>query len=135
MKQAPFLVAEASGAAAISAAKPPACRYTRRMRRFVLALILLAAASPCGAQTIRGVGARPCAEWVQARGDNGRDFEAEQWALGYLSGANAATKTGALFRATDEKAIFTTIDAYCGAHPQDMLWNAVKSVLVMPHGA
>ena len=104
------------------------------MHRLVLALILLAPALPCGAQTIRGVGARPCAEWLQARGDNGRDFEAEQWTLGYLSGANAA-REGALFRATDEKAIFASVDAYCGAHPQDMLWNAVKSVLATPHGA
>ena len=99
----------------------------------VLALTLPSA--PAHAQTIRGAGARPCTEWLQARTGNGRDFEAEQWALGYLSAVSAATPERGVLRAADQKTIFAGMDTYCGAHRQDMLWNAVKSVLAVQHGA
>jgi hypothetical protein len=110
------------------------------MRRPNLVLIPLAAALAASslqaaAQTIRGAGARPCSDWVQARTGNGHDYEAEQWALGYLSGVNASTRSQPAFRNTDEKTIFTGLDGYCGVHRQDMLWDAVKSVLATPHGA
>ncbi len=92
-------------------------------------------ATPAAAQTIRGVGGRPCADWVQARAGNGHDYEAEQWALGYISGVNASTRGQGAFRNMDEKTIFTGLDSYCAAHQRDMLWNAVRSVLATPHGA
>jgi hypothetical protein len=95
------------------------------MHRFILALLVSLPASPTLAQTIRGVGARPCTDWVQARRGGGRDFEAEQWALGYLSGATVAT--GGRTGVADEKTIFTSIDGYCGAHTGDALWLAVRA--------
>jgi hypothetical protein len=92
------------------------------------ALMLIGAASP-HAQTIRGIGARPCSEWVQARAGGGRDFWAEQWVLGYLSGMNAAAtdRAPSLFANAGDKAVFGAIDAYCRAHGQEVLWNAVKA--------
>jgi hypothetical protein len=107
------------------------------MRPPLLALLPLAAtlATQAAGQTIRGAGARPCADWVQARAGNGHDYEAEQWALGYMSGVNAVTKGQGIFRNTDGRTIFAGLDSYCGAHRQDMFWNAVKSVIATPHGA
>ena len=93
------------------------------------------AGGSAGAQTIRGAGARPCADWVQARTGNGHDYEAEQWALGYMSGVNASLRGQGAIRSADEKAIFTGLDGYCAAHRQDMLWDAVKAVLATPRGA
>jgi hypothetical protein len=81
------------------------------------------------AQTIRGIGARPCAEWVQARRDGGRDFWAEQWVLGYLSGVNASTPTHGIFASGDDQSVFAVVDIYCQSHTQDMLWSAVKAVI------
>ncbi len=107
------------------------------MRTLLLTLLLTLPALPAQAQTIRGAGARPCAEWNQARRGGGRDFEAQQWTLGYISAVtvtNAAATRG-LLRATDEKGTFAAIDGYCATHPNDMLWSAVKSALAASHGA
>ena len=105
------------------------------MRRLTFALILMLPSLPCLAQTVRGLGARPCGDWTQARQSGGRDFEAEQWALGYISAVSAgrADNAGA-FRNPDERTVFSGIDSFCSAHPGDMLWNAVKSVLTMSNG-
>lgn len=79
---------------------------------------------------MRGIGARPCAEWVQARRDGGRDFWAEQWVLGYLSGVNAASPRDTnLFAGGDDRSVFAVLDIYCRAHAQDTLWAAVKAVI------
>ena len=100
------------------------------MRIFLPALFLVLSCAAAQAQTVRGAGARPCAEWNQARVGGGRAFEAEQWALGYLSGLNAggAGKPSSVFRVLDERGAFAGIDAYCTRHPTEMLWNAVRSV-------
>ncbi len=90
-----------------------------------MALLLSVPPGVALAQTIRGVGARPCAEWVQARHGGGRDFEAEQWALGYLSGVATAAGGGA--SVPDEKPVFISIDSYCSAHAGDKLWLAVRA--------
>ena len=114
------------------------CGYDRICMRFLLAtLILILPLGAPRAQTVRGAGARPCAEWTQARRGGGRDFEAEQWALGYLSGVNAgaSARQASLFRMFDEKSVFATIDGYCTAHPADMLWIAVRSMMQAAHGA
>jgi hypothetical protein len=102
------------------------------MRRpFLLAALLLPHAA-ASAQTIRGVGARPCAEWSQARHGGGRDYEAEQWVLGYLSGVNAgATAHGGALLTGNEGTIFAEVDNYCGSHQADMIWAAVKAYLAM----
>jgi hypothetical protein len=94
------------------------------MLRLGLALLIALPFGAVRAQTVRGAGARPCADWVQARRGGGRDFEAEQWALGYLSGAAVATGASV----PDEKTVFTSIDGYCGAHEGDPLWLAVRAV-------
>jgi hypothetical protein len=107
------------------------------MRALLLTLILLLPALPGHAQTIRGAGARPCAEWSQARRGGGRDFDAEQWTLGYISAITATNAPGArsLLHTTDEKGIFAAIGGYCAMHPDDMLWHAVKSALAAANGA
>ena len=105
------------------------------MRSLCLAAALLLPVLPAAAQTIRGVGARPCADWLQARKGGGRDFEAEQWALGYLSAVNVAQRGSGLFHGLDAGGIFAGIDSYCGGHPGDMLWNAVKAVTPASRGA
>jgi hypothetical protein len=111
------------------------------MRRYPILVVLLACAAVAlprssHGQTIRGIGARPCSEWVQARSGGGRDFWAEQWVLGYLSGVNATydAKAGgathiSLFASGDDKQVFATIDSYCRSHAQDMLWSAVKALV------
>jgi hypothetical protein len=100
----------------------------RFLTAFAVAFLLAGQAS---AQTIRGIGARPCAEWVQARRDGGRDFWAEQWVLGYLSGVNASdpSRQARLFANGDDKSVFAIVDGYCQAHAQDTLWSAVKAVI------
>jgi hypothetical protein len=98
-------------------------------------LALTGAAGASHAQTIRGAGARPCGEWQRARAGGGRAFEAEQWALGYLSATNAGLRVGANIRILDETAIFAGIDQYCGGHPKEMLWNAVRVLAASPHSA
>jgi hypothetical protein len=98
--------------------------------RFLVTLALLPPLlAPAQAQTIRGIGARPCAEWVQARRDGGRDFWAEQWILGYLSGVNASAPTHGLFTGGDDKSVFAIVDSYCQAHAKDILWSAVKALI------
>ena len=107
------------------------------MRRFLAILLLALTLGVTQAQTMRGVGARPCADWTQARRGGGRDYEAEQWVLGYMSGLNVASgaRQGSVFRVLDEKGAFAAIDSYCAGHPADMLWNAVKSAMTAAHGA
>ena len=82
-------------------------------------------------QTIRGIGARPCSEWTQARSGGGRDFWAEHWVLGYLSGVNAAAPDHpvSLFANGDDKTVFGDIDTYCRAHASDKVWDAVKAFI------
>ena len=107
------------------------------MRLLFAMLVLLLPLGAARAQTVRGAGARPCADWTQARRGGGRDFEAEQWTLGYLSGLNAGARARqtSLFRVLDENGAFAAIDSYCAVHPTDMLWTAVKSALTAAHGA
>jgi len=95
------------------------------MIRLTLVLLLCLPAGIARAQMIRGAGGRPCADWVQARRGGGRDFEAEQWALGYLSGA--AVAAGSHASVPEEKTIYASIDGYCGAHEADPLWLAVRA--------
>ena len=104
------------------------------MTRLLLIAVLLLPEGGAFAQSIRGAGARPCADWVQARRGGGRDFEAEQWVLGYMSGVNA-DRGGSVFRTVDERTIMAGVDAYCDGHAGDMLWNAVKAVLGTNRGA
>ena len=101
------------------------------MRFFLTLATACSLAGHAHAETIRGMGARPCAEWVQARRDGGRDFWAEQWVLGYLSGVNATAPPhqASLFVAGDDKPVFAAVDGYCQTHTQDMLWSAVKAVV------
>jgi hypothetical protein len=98
----------------------------------MIVAVILSIPSLAGAQTIRGAGARPCGEWSQARNGGGRDFEGEQWALGYVS---AVTALGGAGRSVDEPALFAALDGYCGAHADEMLWVAVKAVLGASRGA
>ena len=91
---------------------------------------------PAGAQTIRGAGARLCAEWNQARQGGGRAFEAEQWALGYLSAVNAASAGKAQPLSRDaEQAAFASMDGFCRAHPDALIWAALKTAALPAHGA
>ncbi len=105
--------------------------------RLLLAVLMLTLAAQGQAQTVRGAGARPCAEWSQARRGGGRAYEAEQWTLGYISAVNAGIggRSGSLLSAGAEKATFAAIDAFCVSHPDEMLWNAIKSALSTSHGA
>jgi hypothetical protein len=98
----------------------------------LLALLLTLPIAGLRAQSIHGAGARPCGDWTQARTDGGRDFEGEQWALGYVSAVTLAGGTG---RGLDQAALFSGVDAYCAAHPDEMLWSAVKAVLGSTHGS
>ncbi len=100
-------------------------------------LSFMLGAGPAAGETIHGIGARPCVEWVQARRDGGRDFWAEQWVLGYLSGVNASasTRQANLFAGTDDKAVFLAVDSYCQGHTQDMLWTAVRAVISQRHAS
>jgi hypothetical protein len=104
----------------------PASRSVCMMIRLTLALLVCLPAGTAGAQTIRGAGGRPCTDWVQARRGGGRDFEAEQWALGYLSGV--AVTAGSRASVPEEKAVFTSIDRYCTAHEGESLWLAVRAL-------
>jgi hypothetical protein len=111
-----------------------------RLLPATVALILsacLALPGTASSQTIRGAGARPCTEWSLARRDGGRDYEAEQWALGYVSGAAASQsiKGGRQLQAPAESALFADLDTYCAAHPAVMLWTALVAVAATPHGA
>ena len=105
------------------------------MRYPLASLILLLPIATAQGQTVRGAGARPCAEWSQARRGGGRAFEAEQWTLGYMSALNVAVAghQGGMFRLLDEKSTFSAVDLYCAQHPTDMVWSAVKSA-VAGHG-
>jgi hypothetical protein len=109
---------------------------SQAMRRLILAVLLMLPSVASMSQTVRGAGARPCADWVQARQGGGRDFEGEQWALGYFSAVSAdRPDKSTLFRNADERSIFAGIDTYCGAHAGDMLWDAVRAVLATTNGA
>ena len=107
------------------------------MRTSLAILILALSLGPVRAQTIRGVGARPCTDWLQARRGGGHDYEAEQWVLGYMSGLNVAAgpRQASVFRVLDEKGAFAAIDSYCAGHPTEMIWNAVRSAMTAAHGA
>ena len=106
--------------------------------RLVLAILALTLpAFAASSQTIRGAGARPCSDWNLARRDGGRDFEAEQWALGYVSGVTASLATKNVRQASvpDEKTLFADLDTACKAHADIMLWNALVTVIAAAHGA
>jgi hypothetical protein len=99
-------------------------------------LLLFGALDHAHAQTIRGAGARPCAEWSRARTGGGRDYEGEQWTLGYVSAVTVdAQRPRGQNGATDPRTVFAGIDVYCAAHPDDMLWDALKAILATQHGA
>ncbi len=107
------------------ATRGAAGRSLSMMTRLVLALLVCLPAVTALAQTIRGAGGRPCTDWVQARRGGGRDFAAEQWALGYLSGQ--AVQAGGAASVPDEKTLFVSIDGYCGGHRGDAVWLAVRA--------
>jgi hypothetical protein len=83
--------------------------------------------------TLTGLGTGPCGTWTAVRHDR-KAADAEQWVVGFLSGAAVFSKDLAPLNGVDADAVWAWIDRYCRAHPLDALSEAGKSFVVAHPG-
>jgi hypothetical protein len=100
----------------------------------VLALSLARPIWPDQAQDsyqIFGPGVGTCSSWTEARRTGGAPQRiASAWVLGYLTAYNEfVAADGNVAPGADSEAVLGWIDNYCGAHPQDNLALATRSLV------
>jgi|SRR6266487_4038328 hypothetical protein len=101
-----------------------------QFRAVVLATAMLAFSSaPAWSVRIIGYGLESCGEWTYVRRtENATNLLYASWALGYLSGVNAAnenfTKKDLLER-QDARGLLAWMDNYCRANPLDKIGKAL----------
>jgi hypothetical protein len=98
------------------------------LRLVVIALLMLTLGQslPSRAQDVKmiGIGSSSCGFWLELR-DHRKSESAEQWVLGYLSGAAMWTDFDIL-RNVDAFGIWRWLDEYCRTHPLEKIENGLK---------
>jgi S1-C subfamily serine protease len=100
---------------------------------FSIAMVLVVSALPAQARevTVKGLGNRPCSEWIQAhQRRNGDATLQDTWLAGFITAFNAYGLKESKGVASDVTAgadlndIQSRISNYCFAHPSDTLFKA-----------
>jgi len=100
------------------------------LRASGLAALCLATTIDIQAAAIYGAADQSCSRWTENRefGDGWQD--AQEWALGYLTGINDNANVSAM--PSDADAIVAGLDDYCRRNPQQSMLDAARSMTEPP---
>jgi hypothetical protein len=107
---------------------------TGPMRTFTLAVSLAVAAShPAAADRFLGIGTASCGLWTEVRHspDNPAIAPAEQWVIGFISGAGYGNPDISFdsFYGLNIFGVWSWVDSYCAAHPSSRMFNATQAFI------
>ena len=99
----------------------------------IACLLLLSCAFTINAQsqTMHVIGAGTnvsCGTWFTSRRSN-EEFSMQNWALGFMSGAEVFGEVGNILGNTDADGVAYWLDRYCSQHPASPFFDAVKAFI------
>ena len=104
---------------------------------WLAALCLLASGAAAkdisGEYAVHGVGAEPCALYLEARqAGGGRLLEYEIWMSGYFSAFNQiVSNTYSIMGDRNMGHFYEALDQYCGAQPEELFVSALAQITML----